>query len=69
MVIVYREVGEILKGGFMELGAALACGVPIIAVGLEEFTIGKSGRVQNAPTLDFALNAAKRLLKPLEVQQ
>jgi len=38
-LIIYREPGEILKGAWVELGAALANGVPVFAVGIEEFTV------------------------------
>ena len=34
-VLVYCAPGEILKGAFVELGAALASGVPVFAVGLD----------------------------------
>lgn len=34
VVIAYCEDGDILKGGYVEIGAALAYGVPVLAVGL-----------------------------------
>lgn len=33
LLVVYRESGEVLKGAFVEVGAALASGVPVLAVG------------------------------------
>ena len=37
-VIVYREPGEVLKGAFVEVGAALAVGTEVYAVGCDEFS-------------------------------
>jgi hypothetical protein len=37
--IIYREKDEILKGVWIELGAALSHNVPVFAVGIEEFLI------------------------------
>jgi hypothetical protein len=34
-LIVYAEDGDVLKGGFVEVGAALGCGVPVFAVGTQ----------------------------------
>ncbi len=44
-LIVYREPDEVLKGGWIEVGAALAAGVPVFAVGIDEFSIAKSGKL------------------------
>jgi len=38
-LIIYRRPDEVLKGAWVELGAALASGVPVFAVGIEEFTV------------------------------
>ncbi len=38
-LIVYRESQDILKGAWVEIGAALAIGRPVYAVGLNDFTI------------------------------
>lgn len=35
-VVVYAEDGEILKGAFAEMGAAMAVGIPILVVGLPD---------------------------------
>lgn len=34
-LLVYAEEGDLLKGGFVEVGAALGCGVPVFAVGTQ----------------------------------
>lgn len=38
-LVLYREGGEVLKGAWAEVGAALAHGKPIFAVGCDEFNI------------------------------
>lgn len=38
LVLICRD-GDILKGAWVEVGAALACGVPVFAVGVEAFSI------------------------------
>lgn len=58
--ILYREPGEVLKGAWVELGAALSSEIPIIyAVGIEEFTISKSHHIIKCSNLDVALNYIK----------
>ncbi|WP_244497767.1 dATP/dGTP pyrophosphohydrolase domain-containing protein [Aureimonas sp. AU40] len=61
VLVVYREADDVLKGGWAEVGAALACGVPIYAVGIEGFTIAKDRRIEHFETLDDAMDAAARL--------
>ncbi|UIK04874.1 hypothetical protein [Neorhizobium galegae] len=56
-LVLYREPADVLKGGWVELGAALACGVPVFAVGIEEFTIAKNKRIRHFATLHAALAA------------
>lgn len=56
-LVLYREPDDVLKGGWVELGAALACGVPVFAVGIEEFTIARDKRIRHFATLDAALAA------------
>lgn len=41
------EPGEVLKGGWIELGAALSAGVPVLAVGIEEFTVAHDKRIRH----------------------
>lgn len=38
-LVVYREPGEVLKGAWVEVGAALAAGRPVFAVGIDEFSV------------------------------
>lgn len=74
VVIVYRLPGEALKGAWTEVGAALAYGVPVYAVGIppkgstgnpdEEFTIGAAVGITHFPNLDAAIEAAR--LKVME---
>ncbi len=58
VLVLYREPDDVLKGGWVELGAALACGVPVFAIGIEEFTIAKDKRIRHFATLDAALAVA-----------
>ena len=62
LLIVYREPGEALKGAFIEIGVALSAGIPVIAVGMEDYTISKSGKLIAAPDLDAAFALAKAML-------
>lgn len=57
-MVVYREPDDILKGAWMEMGAAISHNIPVHAVGLEEFTIGKSKFVTHHPNIDAAIQAA-----------
>jgi hypothetical protein len=58
VLVAYRQRDEIFKGGWVEIGAALASGVPVYAVGLEEFTIAKYRGIQHFPTIEAAFAAA-----------
>lgn len=62
LLIVYREPDEVLKGGWIELGAALACDVPVYAIGLEEFTVAKYRGIQHFPDMKAAIAASRRAL-------
>ena len=64
-ILVYRAPGDVLKGAWVELGAALACGVPAFAVGLREFTISHDPRIAHFDTLDAALSAIDARLSAL----
>lgn len=63
VLIAYREPGEILKGAFIEIGVALGLGKPVIAVGLEEYSISKSGRLILVEDLDAAFARAKEEMR------
>lgn len=58
-VIVYREPGEVLKGAFVEVGAALSMGVSVYAVGCDEFSFVHHAGVTRFDSLAAALEAAK----------
>lgn len=55
VILAYREEKEILKGSFIEIGSALACGATIFAVGFDYMTFIHHPRVTVFPTLDDAL--------------
>lgn len=57
-LVAYREEGEVFKGGWVEIGAALSHGVPVHAVGLEEFTIAKFKGITHHRTMKEAVAAA-----------
>ena len=63
VLIVYHEAGEVLKGAFIEVGVALAQGTPVIAVGMDEYTITQSGKILIAQDLDAAFELASKFLK------
>lgn len=63
VLILYREPGDILKGGWIELGAALANGVPVFAVGIEGYTIAKHRGVRHFPDMKAAVAEARRFLR------
>lgn len=57
-LVLYREADDVLKGGWIELGAALANGIPVHAVGIEEFTVAKYGKITHHRTMKDAVTAA-----------
>ncbi|GEP11789.1 hypothetical protein [Methylobacterium gnaphalii] len=57
-LIVYREPGEVLKGAFVEVGAALASQVPVFAVGCRDLSFGHHALVTHCDTIERAFNAA-----------
>lgn len=58
VMILYREPGEELKGAWVELGAALTNDTTVFAVGIEEFTIGKSNLITHCLSLEQAIAKA-----------
>jgi hypothetical protein len=59
VLIVYRLSDEVLKGAWVEVGAALACGVPVYAVGIDGFTVAHAEGITHFPNLDVAIEAAR----------
>ncbi len=57
-LIVYREPEDVLKGAWVEIGAALAVGNPVYAVGLNGFTISNYQGIKHFPSLAGAFKAA-----------
>lgn len=54
-VIVYRQPDEVLKGAFVEVGAALAVGTPVYAIGCDEFSFVHHAGVTRCRSLAEAL--------------
>lgn len=59
LLVLYREPDDVLKGGWVELGAALANGVPVHAVGIEGFTIQHHRGIKHFDTIEAALASNK----------
>lgn len=57
-LIVYREPEDVLKGAWVEMGAALAVGIPVLAVGLKGFTIANYKPIQHFGHINAAFLAA-----------
>jgi hypothetical protein len=58
VLVIYAEPGENLKGAYIELGVALSQGIPVLAVGLRDTTIGKTRYLRHFDTISEALVAA-----------
>lgn len=63
-LILYREPGEVLKGAWLEAGAALSHGVPVFAVGCEEFNARHHPNIHLCADFDTALCLAKLRTPP-----
>ena len=59
VLVIYCEPGEALKGAWVELGAALATGVPVMAVGIEQFTVANDKRIRHFPSISSVMEALK----------
>ena len=55
VLICYREPDEVLKGAFVEVGAAIATGTPVLAVGCDEFSFVNHPLVTCYATIEDAL--------------
>lgn len=62
-LLVYRLPSEVLKGAFVELGIAVAVGVPVFAVGLREFTVANLPQIEHFDFLEPAIARARDLVK------
>lgn len=60
ILIVYRIDDEILKGGWVELGSAIATGVQVYAVGIGSFTVANHPAITHFDTLEAAIAAPKK---------
>lgn len=54
-LIVYREDGETLKGAWVEVGAALSSGKPVVAVGCSEFSVIHHRLIRPEQSIEDAL--------------
>ena len=61
VLVLNCEPGEMLKGGWVELGAALASGVPVIAVGIDAFSVANHRGIRHMPSMKEVMT----LLKPM----
>ena len=52
LLVCYRAPDDVLKGAFIELGAALASGREVWAVGLDEYTVANHPSIRHITTLD-----------------
>ncbi len=68
VLILYREPDDVLKGGWVELGAALASGVTVFAVGIEQFTIAHDKRIRHFPDMKTAIAASRLHRAALEAE-
>lgn len=59
-LIVVRHSGEILKGAWVEVGAALSNDIPVFAVGCEEFSVRHHPKFRVCSNLEDALFFAFR---------
>lgn len=59
-LVIYCEKDEVLKGAWIELGAALHAGVQIYAVGIEGFTVAHHPAIRHFPTMKDAMTAVKK---------
>lgn len=65
LLIICREPDDApLKGAWIELGAALSNGVPVFAVGLEEFTVAHHPGIRHFTRMKDAIGAVPRELRP-----
>jgi hypothetical protein len=58
-VLLYCEPGDVLKGAFIEAGAAMASGVPVYAVGCDQYSFVNHPGVHIFTSLDTALTAIR----------
>lgn len=62
VLILYREPADILKGAWIEMGSALAVGIPVLAVGIREFTIAHHPGVEHFDGIVSAVARARAIL-------
>lgn len=63
LLIVYREGNEVLKGAWIEMGAALARGIQVFAVGIEEFTVANHPGIKHFRHMRDAIHASRMHLQ------
>lgn len=63
LLILYREPEDVLKGGWIEMGAALAHGVPVFAVGIRDFTVANHPGIRHFASMKDAIAEARIFLR------
>lgn len=58
-LVLYREPEENLKGAWVELGAALACGTTVFAIGIGEYTVAHDRRIRHFDRIEDAFELIK----------
>ena len=59
-LVLYREPDDVLKGGWIELGAALSNGVPVHAIGCEGFTVAHHEGIAHHASVADALATIRK---------
>jgi hypothetical protein len=63
-LVLYAEPSDALKGAWIELGVALAAGVPVFAVGIECFTVSHHHHITHCGSVDEAFRLAASVPTP-----
>ena len=58
-VVLYLQSPHTLKGGMIELGAALANNIPIFAVGVKNFSYCQHPNIEHCESVEHAMKLAK----------
>lgn len=67
-LLLYREPEDVLKGALVKIGAALSNGVPVYAIGCEEFTFAKAAGWVACASIEEALERIQaQLTTPLTI--
>jgi hypothetical protein len=67
-LVLYHEAGDVLKGAFVEVGAALACDVPVFVVGDPPGSWVAHPSVHRCPSLNEALRQIRTMVRAPRVE-